>query len=258
MLTLRKGIEISNKTVYFFFSKKRKISTGKAVTGKASTGKAVTGKAVTGKAVASSGSQPASGKGKTKPARSRKAKVETRAMRKRRRESNSDTDDSRKELSENEDSSEELHGHDEHETDVTASEVEAGPSTSGPSTSGPSTHAKLPYTSPETMPEKNARQKQDPTVSYVQTAKQLGVSRQTVSRGLGDVGLRSYVRRYRALISSGAMVKRVERSEDLLEWICAHPNTVIIFSDKVRYFTVALLLVVVVIWHFCQEFNHFF
>ena len=80
----------------------------------------------------------------------------------------------------------------------------------------------------------------DPMVSYGYTAKQLGVSRKTVSRGLGDLGMRSYVRRYRALISSGAMVKRVERSEDLLEWICAHPNTVIIFSDKVQKFECSL------------------
>ena len=77
----------------------------------------------------------------------------------------------------------------------------------------------------------------DPMVSYGYTAKQLGVSRKTVSRGLGELGMKSYVRRYRALISSGAMVKRVERSEDLLEWICAHPNSVIIFSDK-KMFTI--------------------
>ena len=74
--------------------------------------------------------------------------------------------------------------------------------------------------------------KADPMVSYVQMGKRLGVSRKTVSRGVGDLGMRSYVRRYRALISSGAMVKRVERSEEILEWIAAHPNTVIIFSDK--------------------------
>ena len=71
-------------------------------------------------------------------------------------------------------------------------------------------------------------------VSYVFTAKQLGVSRHTVSRGLGDIGMRSYVRRFRALISANAMVKRVERAEEMLEWISAHPDTVILFSDECK------------------------
>ena len=74
----------------------------------------------------------------------------------------------------------------------------------------------------------------DPTLHYTFVAKQLGVSRWTVSRGLGDMNMRSYVRRYRAIISAGAMVKRVERAEELLEWISAHPSTVLIFSDKVQ------------------------
>ena len=52
-----------------------------------------------------------------------------------------------KELSEDE----ELQGHDEHETDLSASEVEAGPTTPGTSTQGPSTHATLPYKNPSEM-----------------------------------------------------------------------------------------------------------
>ena len=71
-------------------------------------------------------------------------------------------------------------------------------------------------------------------VSYVFTAKQLGVSNDTVRRGLADVGMRSYVRRYRALISANATVKRVERAEEMLEWISDNPNTVILFSDECK------------------------
>ena len=74
--------------------------------------------------------------------------------------------------------------------------------------------------------------KEDPMVHYSTVAKRLGVSKMTVSRGVSDLGMKSYVMRYRALISSKAMVKRVERSEELLEWISAHPDTVILFSDK--------------------------
>ena len=66
-------------------------------------------------------------------------------------------------------------------------------------------------------------------------AAQLGVSVTTVSRGVRDLNMRSYIRRFRALISSGAQVKRVERAEELLEWICAHPNAVIIFSDEKKF-----------------------
>ena len=74
-----------------------------------------------------------------------------------------------------------------------------------------------------------------PMTSYKFMAKQLGVSKKTVSRGVKDLGMRSYIMRYRALITSGARVKRVERAEELLEWISAHPNAVIIFSDEKKF-----------------------
>lgn len=56
-------------------------------------------------------------------------------------------------------------------------------------------------------------------------------------KAVSDIGRRSYVRRFRALISGKAMEKRVERSEELLEYLKANPNTVLIFSDK-KIFTV--------------------
>ena len=73
----------------------------------------------------------------------------------------------------------------------------------------------------------------DPLVHYSFTAKQLGVSKQTVSRGLADIGMKSFIRRYRALISTGSKVKRVERAEEMLEWMSDNPSTNIIFSDKI-------------------------
>ena len=74
-----------------------------------------------------------------------------------------------------------------------------------------------------------------PMTSYRFMAAQLGVSRKTVSRGVKDLNMRSYIRRFRALISSGAQAKRVERAEELLEWISAHPNAVIIFTDEKKF-----------------------
>ena len=55
----------------------------------------------------------------------------------------------------------------------------------------------------------------------------------TISRSIHQLGLKSYIRRVRCLVSDGAKLKRVERAEELLEYIEAHPNTVPNFSDKV-------------------------
>ena len=46
--------------------------------------------------------------------------------------------------------------------------------------------------------------------------------------------------RFRALISSKTRAIRVDRAEQLLEWLEAHPDTVIIFSDK-KIFTVTAI-----------------
>ena len=59
----------------------------------------------------------------------------------------------------------------------------------------------------------------------------------TISRAVKDVGMKSYVIRFRALVSSKAKTMRVERSEQLLDWLHIHPDTVVIFSDK-KIFTV--------------------
>ena len=74
----------------------------------------------------------------------------------------------------------------------------------------------------------------DPFHTYSKTAQETGVSKMTVSRGIKDLGMKPYIRRVRCLISTSAREKRVERCEDLIEWIEKEgKSTVIIFSDKV-------------------------
>ena len=73
---------------------------------------------------------------------------------------------------------------------------------------------------------------EDPELHYSFVASQLSVSKNTISRGVKDLGMRSYIKRCRALITTNGKVIRVERAEELLEYISAHPTTVLVFSDK--------------------------
>ena len=61
--------------------------------------------------------------------------------------------------------------------------------------------------------------------TYVHTAKRLGVSDWTVRQAVKDVGMKGFVRRMRALVSAKAKVKRVERAQDLLQWLDENPDT---------------------------------
>ena len=81
---------------------------------------------------------------------------------------------------------------------------------------------------------------EDPSLSMVHVSKKMGVNERTIRRAVRDLGMRSYVRRVRALITTKAKAKRVERSIDLQEWLKENPNTVIIFSDK-KIFTGELI-----------------
>ena len=65
----------------------------------------------------------------------------------------------------------------------------------------------------------------DPMVSYVVTAKKLGVSRTTVSNAVADLGMKQYVQRVRALVSAKSKKKRIERASELLEWLDENPDT---------------------------------
>ena len=66
---------------------------------------------------------------------------------------------------------------------------------------------------------------EDPTLSMVHVSKKVGVNERTIRRAIRDLGMSSYVRRVRALISAKARVKRVERSKDLQEWLKENPGT---------------------------------
>ena len=80
-------------------------------------------------------------------------------------------------------------------------------------------------------------------VPYKETARQLGVNRMTISRAVKDLGMKSYVIRFRALISAKTKEIRVDRAEQLLDWLKMHPDTVVIFSDKKLFKVVACLYV---------------
>ena len=73
----------------------------------------------------------------------------------------------------------------------------------------------------------------DPFISYRTAAENLGVSRTTVGDAIHQLGMRSYVKRIRCMVSANGKQKRLERCEDLIEWLKEHPSTIIIFSDKV-------------------------
>ena len=90
---------------------------------------------------------------------------------------------------------------------------------------------------PQMLEMVKATYKKDPMVPYPTTGRKLGVSATTISRAVRDLGMKSYVIRFRALISGKTKAVRVDRSEQLLEWLKAHPDTVVIFSDK-KIFTV--------------------
>ena len=73
----------------------------------------------------------------------------------------------------------------------------------------------------------------DPFHSYAKTAEENGVCRSTVGKAVRELGMKSYIRRVRCLISTTAREKRVERCEDLIEWYEEYgKSTVTIFSDK--------------------------
>ena len=71
-----------------------------------------------------------------------------------------------------------------------------------------------------------------PRQNYGTTAKELGVSAATVRRSAKELGYKSYQHRYRAILSTKAKVKRLERSEDLLDWLAHNKDTIMIFSDE--------------------------
>lgn len=79
---------------------------------------------------------------------------------------------------------------------------------------------------------------EDPTTSMTQMAKELEVSDRTVRRVVHeDLGMHSFVRTQRHLLTTAMKARRLERCKKVLAYIKANGNTVRIFSDK-KIFTV--------------------
>lgn len=73
----------------------------------------------------------------------------------------------------------------------------------------------------------------DPTQSMRKLGKELGVSKTTIRNAVGDLGLFSYVRRRRQLLSEKTKEMRVLKGKRLLSWMKKHDrSTIRIFSDK--------------------------
>ncbi|QQP48937.1 Transposable element tcb2 transposase [Caligus rogercresseyi] len=71
-----------------------------------------------------------------------------------------------------------------------------------------------------------------PTTSMRKQAKNLGVSKDTIRNAVQDLGLVSYVRRRRQLLSDASKETRVMKGKKLLTWMKHNGSTVRIFSDK--------------------------
>ena len=67
---------------------------------------------------------------------------------------------------------------------------------------------------------------------------------------MNDLKMKSYVIRFRALISSKTKAIRVDRAEQLLDWLKSHPDTVVISSDK-KIFTVTKNLLLIIPSYLC-------
>ncbi|QQP55790.1 Uncharacterized protein FKW44_000237 [Caligus rogercresseyi] len=71
-----------------------------------------------------------------------------------------------------------------------------------------------------------------PTTSTRKQAKNLGVSKDTIRNAVQDLGLVSYVRIRRQLLSDASKETRVIKGKKLLTWMNHNGSTVRIFSDK--------------------------
>lgn len=78
----------------------------------------------------------------------------------------------------------------------------------------------------------------DPTTSMNRLAKTMEVDHRTIRRAVNDdLGLKSYTRTLRHLLTAGMKEKRLARCKKVLNWLKATPSKVMIFSDK-KIFTV--------------------
>ncbi len=74
---------------------------------------------------------------------------------------------------------------------------------------------------------------EDPTRSMRKLAMDLNVSKTTICKAVGMLGLHSYVRRRRQLLTKKTRESRVTRGKKLINWLKKKsPSTVLVFSDK--------------------------
>ena len=78
----------------------------------------------------------------------------------------------------------------------------------------------------------------DPTKSMLRLSKELKIDPKTIRTAVHeDLGMKSYVRVPRQLLTSTLMEKRLERCKKIRNWLRANPETVKFFSDE-KIFTV--------------------
>ncbi len=77
-----------------------------------------------------------------------------------------------------------------------------------------------------------AKVAEDPATSQVTLAKEFQTSRRTLQFALKDLGLQSYVRHRRQLLTDSTKAARVTRGKQVLTWLRHNGGTVKIFSDK--------------------------
>ncbi len=74
---------------------------------------------------------------------------------------------------------------------------------------------------------------EDPTRSMSKLPKDLNVGKATISKAVGILGLHSYVRRRRQLLTTATKKQSVIRGKKLINWMKKKgPSTVLVFSDK--------------------------
>ncbi len=86
---------------------------------------------------------------------------------------------------------------------------------------------------PAFLSDLKAKINEDPTISMVRRSRELGVSDGTVRIAVhNDLGLKSFVRVTRRLLTMSTKEKRLKRCQKLLTFLKHHGSTVKIFSDK--------------------------
>ncbi len=72
----------------------------------------------------------------------------------------------------------------------------------------------------------------DPTSSMRFMGRQLGDDPKTIRKSVKELGVTSYVRRVRHLLTERSTAKRVDHRKKLINWMKSHSSTIRIFSDK--------------------------